>query len=91
MIKKKKEKIIIENLEITDAGAEGKAVGKHEGLTVFVPFAIPGDIVDVAIFKKKKGYAEGNVYCFETTISSSYFKPTCDHFGLCGGCKWQIL
>ena len=46
----------VENLEITDAGAEGKAIGKHEGLTVFVPYAVPGDIVDVQVFKKKKGY-----------------------------------
>lgn len=90
MIKKKKEKIIIENLEITDAGAEGKAVGKHEGLTVFVPFAIPGDIVDVAIFKKKKGYAEGNVLALKQP-SPYRISPTCEHFGLCGGCKWQIL
>ena len=80
----------IENLEITDAGAEGKAVGKHEGMTVFVPFAVPGDIVDVQVFKKKRGYAEA--YITELKKSSSdRIQAECRHFGLCGGCKWQIL
>lgn len=80
----------IENLEITDAGAEGKAVGKHEGMTVFVPFAVPGDIVDVQVFKKKRGYAEA--YITELKKSSpDRIQAECRHFGLCGGCKWQIL
>ena len=80
----------IENLEIIDAGSEGKAVGKKDGLTVFVPFAVPGDIVDVEIYKKKKGYAEGRVL---NIIKKSPHRvtPPCAHFGLCGGCKWQIL
>lgn len=80
----------IENLEITDAGAEGKAVGKHEGLTVFVPFAVPGDVVDVQVFKKKRGYAEAYVTALKKS-SPDRISPQCQHFGLCGGCKWQIL
>ncbi|MCQ2265112.1 MAG: TRAM domain-containing protein, partial [Bacteroidales bacterium] len=80
----------IENLEITDAGAEGKAVGKHEGLTVFVPYAVPGDIVDVQVFKKKKGYAESYITAIKKP-SADRIQPECQHFGLCGGCKWQIL
>ena len=80
----------IENLEITDAGAEGKAVGKHEGLTVFVPYAVPGDIVDVQVFKKKKGYAEAYLKELKKA-SADRIEPVCQHFGLCGGCKWQIL
>lgn len=80
----------IENLEITDAGAEGKAVGKHEGLTVFVPYAVPGDVVDVQVFKKKKGYAESYITAIKKP-SADRIQPECQHFGLCGGCKWQIL
>jgi len=80
----------IENLEIMDAGAEGKAVGKKDGLTVFVPFAVPGDVVDVEVFKKKKGYAEARILEIKTK-SPHRIEPQCAHFGLCGGCKWQIL
>ncbi|MCL1969763.1 MAG: 23S rRNA (uracil(1939)-C(5))-methyltransferase RlmD [Bacteroidetes bacterium] len=81
---------IVENLEIIDAGGEGKAVGKKEGLTVFMPFAVPGDVVDVEIFKKKKGYAEAKILNIKTK-SPHRIEPKCEHFGLCGGCKWQIL
>ncbi|MCL2246747.1 MAG: 23S rRNA (uracil(1939)-C(5))-methyltransferase RlmD [Lentimicrobiaceae bacterium] len=80
----------IENLEIIDAGAEGKAVGKKDGLTVFVPFAVPGDVVDVEVFKKKKGYAEARVVNI-IKKSPHRIEPKCAHFGLCGGCKWQIM
>ncbi|MDR2970668.1 MAG: 23S rRNA (uracil(1939)-C(5))-methyltransferase RlmD [Bacteroidales bacterium] len=80
----------IENLEIIDAGAEGKSVGKKDGLTVFVPFAVPGDIVDVEVFKKKKGYAEARIVSIKTK-SQHRVEQECAHFGLCGGCKWQIL
>ena len=80
----------IEDLEIIDAGGEGKAVGKKDGLTVFVPFAVPGDIVDVEVYKKKKGYAEARILNIKTK-SSHRVEPECAHFGLCGGCKWQIL
>jgi len=80
----------IENLEIIDAGAEGKAVGKKDGLTVFVPFAVPGDMVNVELFKKKKGYAEARIINIKTK-SPYRIEPECTHFGLCGGCKWQIM
>jgi 23S rRNA (uracil1939-C5)-methyltransferase len=80
----------IENLEIIDAGGEGKAVGKKDGLTVFIPFAVPGDVVDVAVFKKKKGYAEANILNIKKK-SPHRVEPECAHFGLCGGCKWQIM
>ena len=80
----------IENLEIMDAGAEGKAVGKKDGLTVFVPFAVPGDVVDVEVFIRKKGYAEARILNIKTK-SPHRIEPQCAHFGLCGGCKWQIL
>ncbi|MCL2434738.1 MAG: 23S rRNA (uracil(1939)-C(5))-methyltransferase RlmD [Lentimicrobiaceae bacterium] len=80
----------IEDLEIIDAGSEGKSVGKKDGLTVFVPFAVPGDIVDVEVFKKKKSYAEARILNIKTK-SPHRVKPECAHFGLCGGCKWQIM
>lgn len=81
---------IIENLEIIDAGSEGKAIGKHEGLTVFVPFAVPGDVVDVQVFKKKKTYAEAYIVNLKKS-SPDRIDAQCEHFGLCGGCKWQIM
>jgi len=80
----------IEDLEIIDAGGEGKAVGKKDGLTVFVPFAVPGDVVDVEVYKKKKGYAEARILNIKKK-SPYRVEPKCEHFGLCGGCKWQIM
>ena len=80
----------IEDLKIIDAGGEGKAVGKKEGLTVFVPFAVPEDIVDVEVYKKKKGYAEARILNINKE-SPHRITPECEHFGLCGGCKWQIM
>lgn len=81
---------IIEDLEIIDAGSEGKAVGKKDGLTVFVSFVVPGDIVDVEVFKKKHGYAEARVVKLKKS-SPQRTVPPCIHFGLCGGCKWQNM
>lgn len=80
----------IENLEIVDAGSEGKAVGKHEGMAVFVPFVVPGDIVNVKVYKKKKGYAESRLLSI-VKPSQDRVGAKCSHFGLCGGCKWQML
>jgi 23S rRNA (uracil1939-C5)-methyltransferase len=80
----------IENLEITDAGAEGKAVGRHNERVVFVPFAAPGDVVDVQVYKKRKSFFEARIERFEKA-SPLRIEPKCSHFGLCGGCKWQHL
>ncbi len=80
----------IEKLEITDAGAEGKAVGRSNDRVVFVPFAAPGDVVDVQVFKKRKSYFEGRITGFHKK-SNLREEPECQHFGLCGGCKWQHL
>jgi len=83
-------KEILQNLLITDAGAEGKAVAKHNGMVIFIPFGAPGDIVDVEIIFKKKTYAEGRII---KIVSQSPFRidPFCKHFGVCGGCRWQHL
>ncbi len=80
----------IEDLEIVSAGSEGKSVAKQDGLTIFVPFAVPGDIVDVEIYKRKHGYAEANLLAVKKP-SPDRVVPPCVHFGACGGCKWQML
>jgi 23S rRNA (uracil1939-C5)-methyltransferase len=82
--------MIYEKVEITDAGAEGMAVGKINEKVVFVPFVVPGDIVDVQITGKKKKYLEGKAVHFHH-YSSKRTIPHCSHFGLCGGCRWQSM
>ncbi|MDR2978930.1 MAG: 23S rRNA (uracil(1939)-C(5))-methyltransferase RlmD, partial [Bacteroidales bacterium] len=86
----RKKQYTIEGLEIIDAGSEGKAVGKHEGLTVFVPFAVPGDVVDVRVYKQRKSYAEADLLNI-VKPSPDRITAVCQHFGLCGGCKWQVM
>jgi 23S rRNA (uracil1939-C5)-methyltransferase len=80
--------MIYEKVEIIDAGAEGMAVGKIKEQIVFVPFVVPGDIVDVQITRKKKKYLEGKAVHFHH-YSSRRTEPHCAHFGICGGCRWQ--
>lgn len=87
---RKKHDIILENVLIEAVAAEGKAIAKVDGTVVFVQFAVPGDIVDVRITKKKKNYMEG---CILRIVkpSEKRLEPFCSHFGVCGGCKWQPL
>lgn len=80
----------IQNLEITDIADEGRAVGRYNDMVVFVENAVPGDIVDVQIFKKKKNFAEAFIINL-VKPSAHRFDPFCSHFGVCGGCKWQYL
>lgn len=87
---KKKELPLLEQVTIADAGAEGKAVAKVNGLVVFVPFVVPGDVVDIQLYKKKKSYAEGRVVKFHR-LSDLRVEARCPHFGICGGCKWQTM
>lgn len=80
---------VLENIEVVDAGAKGKGVGKTEdGRVVFIQNAVPGDVVDVRIFKKKRSYYEGKATQFHE-LSADRVEPACQHFGTCGGCKWQ--
>ena len=84
------EKKQLQNIEIFDIAEEGKGVGRHEELVLFIEKAIPGDVVDVELQRKKKNFAEGRV----TNINqaSPYrIEPFCPHFGVCGGCKWQHM
>ena len=87
---RKQKNQIIEKLLITDAGAQGKAIAKHNGMVVFIPFGAPGDTVDVEITLRKQNYYEGKIIKIH---SPSPFRetPFCKHFGLCGGCQWQHI
>ena len=90
MARKKKPLPLLETITITDIAAEGKAIAKVDGLAVFVPFVIPGDVVDLQIRRKKHSFAEAEAVNFHQ-YSPDRAKPFCPHFGVCGGCKWQIL
>lgn len=79
---------MLEQIEITGVAAEGKALARVNDLVVFVPFAAPGDIVDLQVTRKKHSYAEARIVKFHT-YSPLRVQPFCEHFGVCGGCKWQ--
>lgn len=90
LARKKKELPAIEQVEITDVAAEGKAIARIDDLVVFVPFAAPGDIVDLQLYRKKHRYAEGRILKYHK-YSEMRVEPFCSHFGVCGGCKWQHI
>ncbi len=81
---------VIEDIEIVDTAEKGKSVGKHNGAVIFIPEAIPGDVVDVKIKKRKKSYLEGQLVQFKA-YSQDRVMPFCQHFWDCGGCKWQHM
>ena len=85
-----KKNFVIENLEVVDISTEGKAIAKNDGLVVFIEGAVPGDVVDVMVHRKKNSFAEGKVHQM-IKLSEHRVKPICKHFGTCGGCKWQNL
>ena len=86
----KKKKFVIKELPITDYASEGKSVGRIEGKVIFVEGAVPGDVADIFITKNKKDWAEGKAINF-SEYSKERAEPFCIHFGVCGGCKWQML
>ena len=90
MARKKKPLPLLENITITDVAAEGKAIAKVDNLVVFVPYAVPGDVVDLQVRRKKHSYAEAEVVKLHKP-SPLRTEPFCQHFGVCGGCKWQCL
>lgn len=90
MGRKKKELPILENITITDVAAEGKALARVNDMVVFVPFVVPGDVVDLQVKKKKHHYCEAEAIRFHQ-YSALRAEPFCPHFGVCGGCKWQCL
>jgi 23S rRNA (uracil1939-C5)-methyltransferase len=86
----RKKKPLLENLIITDVAAEGKSLGKIDDRIVFVTKTVPGDVVDVQVTKKRKNFYEGYPVKFHK-YSETRVEPFCEHFGVCGGCKWQPL
>lgn len=90
MSRKKKSLPVLENITITDYAAEGKALARVNELVVFVPFAVPGDVVDLQVRRKKHSYCEAEIIRF-IKYSERRVKPFCLHFGTCGGCKWQNI
>lgn len=89
-MKKIKQPQFINSVEIIDAGSEGMSIAKPEEKVVFIPFGAPGDIVDIQVFKKKSNCFDGKIVNI-VKESDKRVKPVCQHFGLCGGCKWQHL
>ena len=83
--------LVLENVTIENVAAEGKAVAHTEdGMVVFVEFAVPGDVVDIQVTRKKKAFMEGRIIRI-VKPSERRLEPFCEHFGLCGGCRWQPL
>ena len=90
MARKRKQLPLLEGVTIEAVAAEGKALTRVNDMVVFVPFVIPGDVVDIQLTKKKHSYAEAEVVRM-VKPSADRIAPMCPHFGVCGGCKWQML
>ena len=89
--RKTTDKIVFTNVDVLDAGAKGVSVAKApDGKVIFIPNVVPGDVVDVQTFKKRKAYYEGKAVYFHE-YSADRVIPPCQHFGACGGCKWQNM
>src|SRR5476651_1394252 len=86
----RKPNTILQNISIIDIAEEGKGVGKTNELVVFVEKAIPGDVVDVEVYRKKKNFAEAKITNLKKP-SEFRTEAFCSHFGVCGGCKWQHM
>ena len=90
MARKRKPLPLLEGVTITGVAAEGKALARVNDFVVFVPYVAPGDIVDIQLIRKKHNYAEGKAVAFHK-YAEERAVPFCEHFGVCGGCKWQHL
>ena len=90
MARKKDKLPVLEAVTITGVAAEGKAIARVDDKVIFVPFVAPGDVVDIQLTRKKNSYAEGRAIRFHS-YSDKRTEPVCEHFGVCGGCKWQHL
>ncbi len=91
MAKKNTDKIVFDHIKVLDAGAKGVSVAKApDGKVIFIPNVVPGDVVDVQTFKKRKSFYEGKAVKFHE-YSEHRLEPICEHFGVCGGCKWQNM
>ena len=90
MGRRKKDLPVYENVEIVDAGAEGKSIARVNDQVIFIPWVVPGDVVDVKIKKKRRSYSNGEAIQFHT-FSDKRVEAKCEHFTQCGGCKWQSM
>ena len=90
MGRKRKKLPLLENVEVVDIGAEGKSIARFDNRVIFLTNAVPGDIVDIQINRKRKNFLEGYPVKFHK-YSEDRIEPFCSHFGVCGGCKWQNL
>ena len=91
MARKITNKIVFDHIKVLDAGAKGVSVAKApDGKVIFIPNVVPGDVVDIQTLKKRKAYYEGKAVKFHE-FSEHRIKPICEHFGVCGGCKWQNM
>ncbi len=90
MSRKRKDLPSLKDVEIIDVAAEGNSIAKVNDMVVFIPFGVPGDIVDIKLTKKKKSYAEARIESI-VTPSDIRVEPRCEHFTVCGGCRWQHL
>ena len=82
--------IVLENIEIIDTATKGKSVARHDGVIIFIKGGVPGDICNITVFKRRKKYWEANINQI-VKKSKSRIDPICEHFGSCGGCKWQNM
>ncbi len=87
---RKMRNVVLENLHVDGYAAGGKSIARHEGKVIFIEGAVPGDIVDVRLSKSKKDWAEGKAITI-SHFAADRVAPFCAHFGVCGGCKWQML
>ena len=90
MTRKKRPLPLLENIRITAFAAEGKSLARIDDKVLFVPYTVPGDVVDVAVVRRRRSYDEGRVVRM-VTPSEHRIKPRCTYFGICGGCKWQMV
>lgn len=91
MGRKNTDKVVFHQIQVLDAGAKGVSVAKApDGKVIFIPNVVPGDVIDVQTFKKRKAYYEGKAVKFHE-FSEHRIDPICQHFGVCGGCKWQNM
>lgn len=89
-VMKRKKPVLLEKVLVEDYAAEGKSLARVDGKVIFIEKAVPGDIVDVRLFKSKKDWGEGYVTRYHA-FSKERIQPFCTHFGVCGGCRWQML
>ena len=87
---RKKKNIVLENVTVEDYAAEGKSLARQDGKVIFIENVVPGDVVDIRLTKSKKDWAEGYPIQFHS-YSKERSTPFCQHFGVCGGCQWQML